>query len=68
MRTIRADPEILRHAANDAINRYVRDVLIPSGVIDEEALDAVQDELEAGRQEVIQWIVDVWREWQISDE
>jgi hypothetical protein len=34
MREIRTDVEVLVHAISDGINAYVRDVLIPRGVVD----------------------------------
>jgi hypothetical protein len=36
MRTVHSDPDILAHAIVDGINIYVRDVLIPRGLIDPE--------------------------------
>ena len=40
MREIRTDTEVLIHVISDGINVYIRDVLIPRGVVDEEAYHA----------------------------
>lgn len=37
MRRVETDPEILGSAINDAINVFVREVLIPRGLVNEEA-------------------------------
>ncbi len=40
MREIRTDVEVLIHVISDGINGYIRDVLIPRGVVDKEVWGA----------------------------
>jgi hypothetical protein len=43
MREIRTDVEVLIHAISDGINVYIRDVLIPRGVVDKDTWNKADD-------------------------
>ena len=68
LRTIDTDPDILRQAINDGINRYLRDVLLPSGLVDEERFECAEPELNMTRRKVVEATVKSWQQSQFDDE
>jgi hypothetical protein len=63
-RTICTDPEVLRHAIRDGINRYVREVLLPSGALTEEARDQADERF---KHHLDRLISETAAKWQTSD-
>ncbi|MGH7140960.1 MAG: UTP--glucose-1-phosphate uridylyltransferase, partial [Pirellulales bacterium] len=60
---ITMDPEILSYACVDAINSFVRGILIPMKIVNaEEYDDTVSSELNAAKHEIAKSVADKWRE------
>jgi len=68
LREIRTDPEILQHAISDGINRYVRDVLIPEGIVDERRYEQLSRELIPRKHAICTAVAASWEVSQIDDE
>lgn len=66
LREERMNPEALSAAINDGINRYVRDVLIPKGLIDLDRYDSLGRELDDMRQAVCAAVADKWKVFQFD--
>jgi hypothetical protein len=70
MREIHTDVEVLINAISDAINVYIRDVLIPRGVMDKHAWDRVgpNDDLIRLKYEVATSVANRWAvSWRNDD-
>jgi hypothetical protein len=66
MRKIETDPEVLVFAITDAINLYVREVLIPRGIVSKDAWD--DDELLRLKYEVADTVANNWAvSWRNDD-
>lgn len=65
MRIVITNPEILEHAVNDALNMFVREVLVPRGVG-----DALIDDPEVVsiRKKIIKHVTSDWRSCEINDD
>jgi hypothetical protein len=70
MREIPTDVEVLIHAISDGINVYVRDVLIPRGVMDKDTWDSSgpNDDLIRLKYEVAKAVANRWAvSWRNDD-
>jgi hypothetical protein len=65
LREVRTDPEILQHAVNDGINIFVREVLIPEGIVDQRRYDGLSDER---KHAICRAVAASWKVCQIDDE
>lgn len=65
MRELRTDVDVLVHAINDGINAYIRDVLIPRGLVDPAAWAAAgpDSDLLLSRYEVAAAVA---KRWEVS--
>lgn len=67
MRLVTSDPEILQHAAHDAINLFVRDVLVPRGLINSEDYNA-DETIKDSQIQVARQVAEMWKESQVHDD
>ncbi len=67
MKEIYSDPEILYHAISDGINRFVRDVLLPNGLIDEASYYADQT-IDTQREIIVSETVKNWKRCEKADD
>ena len=70
LREVRIDPEISVHAINDAINRFVVEVLLPRGLLDEKRyFDSDEDkELMRLQAQIVRETAERWRVSYINDD
>jgi len=69
LRTVKTDPEILQSAVIDGINRFIRDVLIPLGVIDQSVLETERGaEFDQRKYAIARDVASLWIEVQIDTE
>lgn len=66
MRTVSSDPEVLQHAAHDAINIFVRDVLIPNGLIAPDACN--EQQFRDALVSVARRVSENWKQCKINDQ
>jgi hypothetical protein len=68
LRDVRTDREVLLHAINDAINIFVREVLLPEGIIDQQGFDRLDDDrLMAAKYAIADKVAAWWEHCQIDD-
>jgi type IV secretory pathway TrbF-like protein len=66
-REIRCDREVLSHAIQDGLNRFVRDVLRPRGLLDEKEFDKLQTQIYQEANSIIQAVADSWQVSWVED-
>jgi len=67
-REVRTDPEVLQHACHDAINLFVREVLIPRGLVDKDRYYREQKVLLPLQVDVTRTCAKAWTVCHINDE
>lgn len=58
---IRTDENVLAFAIHDALNIFVRDVLVGKGIVDRSTIDAHQDDIDEGLRAIISVCVENWK-------
>ena len=67
LREVQTDPEVLFHAINDGINEFINEVLIPQGLIDEDAYAEVGRAFHEQKHQIVRLIVRKWKTSQVDD-
>ena len=58
---IRTDENVLSFAIHDAINMFIRDVLVGKGVVDQPTIDAHEHAIDEGLRAIVSVCVENWK-------
>ena len=58
---IRTDENVLSFAIHDAINMFIRDVLVGKRIVDQSAIDAHEQAIDEGLRAIVSVCVENWK-------